>query len=611
MASQVDYLHDLLYKSQTYKDVINAMDNLQDMDKYVLQNFNPKLVPLFSRLENVDDIEAIYNEIPPNHKYIDKLPRENAMNILRIINEYPVNVNVYPEIKKHNLDIIEKSIQLRKEFNQTYTRIQYPYENSFEIIDTSPPVHCNRRHQLAAYFKLPYEKVYVSEQTVKRDLILFEEVFANTLSSYFEIYDGVGGVNQYIWNVLQLFTNYELEPVDVLLPLKELATYIQQQKLGNESLVKFLEFMVDALQKPSIEQHLQSNGYVLTDTMCSRVLLTSLCRDRQIEYDYIEKTLRPLLAESKSFEVDPEHSASVHLFLDAFPYHSYHYCYIKFEDGKEIVMFDKKNTGHVEMVPKTIEKFTGLLQILNLNLPYQMIDDLTKSMNFSVDECISLFPYVLDFKNYICAFLASLICRHSMNIFDIVQTRLQYQLVKCLPMNYHVSMQTDICKYAPIDPRQITLRTLYPYKETIDLVNYDQFVNAITHIKNMVKNRSHLYLICSQISYNEFYIYEYLARTEILDSTTTLILIRLLLNNAQISESEKNVLHYLCKMNYVLSPTEREIGFPETHFSNRTMTNFDLMSIDEYFANKSNESDIPLVVEEVDINQLESFISIV
>lgn len=607
-----------LMNSNNYDEVIEAMDNLQDIDKFIFENFDPKLIQLYSRLETIADTDPykIIDLIPDTHKFIDKLPHDIRHDILNILNTYEPYVNVYPPIKNPDLNILEQSIELRKKFNKTYERIQYP--KTINIQYGKPPVHCSRRHLLAEFFKIDYNRVYVSYLGADPGYKLLQDVFANTLLQKFDIYTNENdGINLYIWAFLNKFRENGLKPIHLLSPIRQLKNYLIEFKLIDEDLTKFLNTIMDALQQPNIEKYLISIGYNLQETKCKRSLITNLCKDRQIEYEYIENVLRPLLTKLEPFEIDMEHSVSIHMFLDAFPYHNNHYCYIKFIDNKEMVQFEIRNMRHNEtMKSTTIQKFVSLLELVNLNLSYSFIEDITKTIPFSVDECISLFPYVLDFKNYICAFLASLVCKHFVNIFDNINTKLQYQLIKCLPKMYHINMQTDICRYTPIDPRSISLQKIYQVAlnndHEFDLENYDKFVYTLEYIKRMVENRAHLYLICSQISINEFYIFEYMKRNkQNLDPLTSIILTRLLLGNAQISNSEQNILHELSGSSYIIGSQPIEIGYPEINFTNRTLTQYDTMNIDEYFSRDENTTDIPLIVEEVGLKQLTTYMDMV
>jgi hypothetical protein len=450
---------------------------------------------------------------------------------------------------------------------------------------------------------------------MSRNTKLLEEVFANTMLKRFNIYDIDAGVNVYIKDFLALFDDKTSEPQDFLEPLKQLKGYLREANMLDNELYKFIGVLKDSLQSASIDKHLLKNGYeglqsLVDGSCCAKNTLISInCRDRKIAYDYVDKELRSLLKDLKPFKISPNMSTTVHLFLDAFPYHHNNYCYIDFDGTDEIVKFEPKTIQTIPMSSETIKKFTGLLQLLNLNLPYQIIFDITKTINFSVNECISLFPYVLDFKNYICAFLASMLCKHNVNIFDI-KTTLQYQLVKCLPQEYHVSMQTEICKYSSVNSKLISLNNIYQtYDVNFELANYNTFVKVVEHLKMIARNKAQLYLLCSQIPFNEFYVYEYIKKNQTIDSITSLILARILLGNPQISNAEKNVLHYHCNNTYLLPlPVEKLLGFPDTILSKRQFTPFDVMSLEEYFQNANNDNDIPLIVEEVPIYQVEAYL---
>lgn len=619
METQLQYLYSLLKSNDSYKDVLEAIDNLQNMDKYLLENFNPSLVGLFARMDSITDISDIYELIPYDHKIIDKLPIENRNAILSTIYQYPPNVNVYPEIKKPDLNVLQRVIELRKSFNRPYERRKFPYENAFETAGGFPRVHNSRRFILAEFFGLDFRRVYVARQRnpMTRHSKLIEEIFANVMLQRFDIYGTDLGINTHIKEFLNLF-NDDIDPPDLLRPLKDLKTFLRDHNMLDNETYKFINLIKDSLQSPSIDKHLLENGYEalrpLVDGSCCKqnTMISINCRDRKVAYDYVERELRPLLANLQPFKIPPNRSNTVHLFLDAFPYHHYHYCYIEYDGTDELVKFEAKKIQSTPMNSETIRKFTSLLQLTNLNLPYQVIFDLTKTISFTVNECVSLFSYVLEFKNYICAFLASLVCQHNVNIFDIVNTRLQYQLVKCLPQEYHISMQTDICRYAATDTRLVSLHMIY---RTIDvnfeLANYNKFVRIVEHLKLIARNKAQLYMVCSQIAYNEFYVYEYLKKNPTIDSLTSLVLARILLGNPQISDAERNVLHYHCSSTYLTQAlTEKLIGFPDADLATRKITDYDTMTLEEYFADGLNNNDIPLIVEEVPIHQVETYLGL-
>lgn len=622
METQLQHLYNLLKSDNSYKDVLAAVDNLQNMDKFLLENFSPSLVGLYARMDNISDISDIYNLIPYDHKIIDKLPDENRIAILRIINEYQPNVSVYPEIKKPDLNVLQRVIELRKDFNRPYERRKFPFENAFEIRDGFPHVYNSRRFALAEFFDLDFRKVHVSKQPnqmSRRYSKLMEEIFANTMLKRFDIYGFDAGVNVYIRDFMELFNRNNIEPGDFIAPMKELKGFLRDHQMLDSDMYKFLGLIKDTLQAPSMDQHLLQNGYEdlrsLMDGSCCKnnTMVSNNCRDRKIAYHYVDQELRPLLAKLVPFKIPQNHSTTVHLFLDAFPYHHNNYCYIDFDGTNEIVKFEPKKIQNLQMSSETKRKFTELLHLTNLNLPYQVLYDLTKTVNFTVNECVSLFKYVMDFQNYICAFLASLVCQHNVNIFDIVNTKLQYQLVKCLPQEYHISMQTDICKYAYTDSRLISLHSIYQtFNVDFQLANYGQFVKTVEHLKLISRNKAQLYMTCSQVAYNEFYVYEYLRNNPTIDAITSLILARILLGNPQISDAEKNVLHYHCNSTYLTSPPkEKLIGFPDkVTLNKRGFTPYDTMSLEEYFGNWNNDSDIPLIVEEVPIRQVEAYLGV-
>lgn len=607
METQIKYLHNLLNSHDSYKDVIEAMDNLQTFDKLLLENFSPELVNLYCRLDSINDISNIYALIPIGHKIIDKLPEANRKAILNIVNSYPPNINICPQIQKPDLNVLDSVVKLRKEFNIEYKRRKCTLE--FEISDGFPIIHNHRRLLLANFFNIEYGRVYVS-----RKLNILQEIFANTMLSHFDIYAGEMGVNKPIKAFLRL-VNDSKEPLELIQSIKDLKNYLREHNILYNNIYTFLNLIKDGLQSPSINEYLLTHGYeglrsLVDGSCCVQNMLSTNCRDRKIAYDYIKAELLPLLSKSQTFQIPSAQSATVHLFLDAFPYHNYHYCYVKCNDKGEFVLFEEKKIEHLKMSSKTIEKFTGLLHLTNLNLPYKIIFDLTKSVNFSVTECISMFHYVLDFKNYICAFLASLVCQHNVNIFDIVNTKLQYQLVKCLPMDYHLQMQTDICRYTPVNSKNISLHLLYKtFDVNLDLVNYNKFVQTIEHIKLIARNKAQLYMICSQLSYNEFYVYRYLKSNPKIDSITNLILSRILLGNPQLSDAEKNILHYNSRIaSFIPMASEQKIGFPPTNLATRTFTIYDRMSLSDYFSDGNNFEDIPLIVEEVPIAEVEEYL---
>jgi hypothetical protein len=118
-------------------------------------------------------------------------------------------------------------------------------------------------------------------------------------------------------------------------------------------------------------------------------------------------------------------------------------------------------------------------------------------------------------------------------------------------------------------------------------------------------------MVCSQVAFNEFYVYEYLEKNQIIDSVTSLILARILLGNPQISDAERNILHYHCNNTYLTTlPPNNLIGFPgDVIVPKRHFTSYDTMSLEQYFAIWNNQGDIPLIVEEVPIHQVEAYLS--
>lgn len=626
MEPQLQQLYNLLKSYDNYKDVLTAIDNLQNMDKYLLENFSPHLVALYARLDNIDNIEdvrRIAELIPYDHKIIDNLPDENRRQILTIVNEYQPNVSVYPEIKKPDLNVLQNVIELRKKFNKTYERRKFPYENAFEVKDGFPNVYNSRRIAIADFFGLAYKKAHVriSPNTVSRRYSkLLEEIFANTMLQQFDLYGLDAGASVYIRDILALFNENTTEPKDFIVPLTALKVYLNEQQMLDTKMENFLLLINHALQASSVDEHLLQNGYEklrpLADGSCcqnSGSLLSINCRDRNIAYNYVDAELLPLLQKSVPFKIPTTRSRTVHLFLDAFPYHNYQYCYVDVDGDDEFVKFESKKIKAVQMTAATKRKFTGLLHLANLNLPYQILFDLTKTVNFTVSECESLFGYVLDFKNYICGFFASMVCQHNVNIFDIVNTKLQYQLVKCLPIEYHVTLQTDICKYAYTESKLLSLHSIYStFIMNFQLAKYNSFVATIEHLKLMARNKAQLYMVCSQVAFNEFYVYEYLEKNQIIDSITSLILARILLGNPQISDSERNILHYHCNNTYLtVLPPKNLIGFPgDVIVPKRRFTLYDTMTLKEYFEDPNNDGDIPLIVEEVPIQQVEAYLDL-
>ena len=142
------------------------------------------------------------------------------------------------------------------------------------------------------------------------------------------------------------------------------------------------------------------------------------------------------------------------------------------------------------------------------------------------------------------------------------------------------------------------------------LKNYTDFVTTVEHLKLVARNKAQLYIICSQVAFNEFYVYEYLQKNKFIDSVTSLILARILLNNPQISNAERNVLHYHCNNTYLnTSPPKNLVGYPgNVVLSKRHFTPYDTMSLEEYFMDWNNHIDIPLIVEEVPIQHVEAYL---
>jgi len=624
MDTQLQYLDVLLKSKNNYADIFKAIENLQSLDKFLLEHFDPRLVKLYSRLETIQNISDIYELIPEGHKFIDPLPIQQKEAILKIVNNYTPTIGIKPEIRKPDLNVLQRVSDLRIDFN-TVNKCNVNSNFSAKTSDGFPIVYNSRKFMLANFFQIEYDKTFVmiSPSMVNSKYgILLLHIFANTLiANGIDIYGEEIGINKEIRGVIEgLATENEEKFITNLKGLIKSKTI-----RSNDTLYEFLTYILDeCVQAKDIDEYLLNGEYnelrPLVDGSCCRVRATFFnegCRDRAIAFDFIDSELIPQLRTLQPFKITGEHLHNVHLFLDAFPYVKNHYVCIEYVNGEAFTKFTNKGLqqyNKAKTTDATTDKFVGLLDILNFEMPYQVIYDLTRTVKFTANECMSLFTYVLDFKNYVCAFLASLICHHNLNIFDMINTKLQYQLIKCLPDKYHERYETQICKYNPTDSVMIGLKTIYStFKPNFSLINFDKFANVIEELKLVPRNKSELYMVCSQVPFNEYYAYEYLNKIPDIDNLTTLILTRLLLGNSQLSDSEKNLLHYISNNTYVLlgNGDRKIVKFPEMDvLPGREITRYDTLTLEQYFEDDRNRDDIPLLAEDVPIQVLSKFIQI-
>lgn len=592
------------------------------MDKFVLENYDPALVNLYSRIESINDITDIYNLIPDDHKIIDPLPSDVKKEILYIISQYEPTVDFIPKIKRPDLNVLQKISELRTEFTNDINKYNTSKDDYQHQVSSGFPIVFNsRRFLLSNFFDIEYNDTYVSHLTRPKYGVLLLNVIVNTLIKHdIDIYGENIGINVHIHQLINAISEEKQDEV-----IQNLKALIASKTIrSHDDLYKFFTFILDeCLQSRNIDEYLLANGYKdlqsLVDGSCCRIktLFNQDCRDRSICFKYIDEILLPNLRTLKPFKIENENIQTAQLFLHAFPYIGTHYVHIEYIDGEAYTKFSEKHFGQYDnaiMSEQTKTKFISLLNVISFEMPYQVIYDLTRVVKFDVHECISLFNYVLDFKNYICAFLSSLLCHHNLNIFDGVDTKLQYQLLKCLPNKYHITYQTNICKYNPPDIHVIDLSIVYKTFEfnNIAMNDFDTFVALVNELKDIATSRAELVIICSQIVKHELYVYEYLSRFTSIDALTTFILIRILLANPQISNSEKNLLHYMSNNIYTLfnKQSNNFIGFPNTLLSTgRYFTKYDLITLDEYFKDFSNSGDIPLVAEDVSLNDLSKFLT--
>ena len=531
----------VLLNSRNSVAIIEAAEKLasQYFDINLLSGLNDDLIPIYARLDNITDFSEIIDLIPDQHTITQPFNNSDIADIINNTEPY-VNIKVSPPTAQTNT--VEDILQESNKIMHTENKSEY-----VSVVDGFPKLHNNRRYLLAHAFQIASSQVYVSEKNYFYSKILEDLIVNLLIADGIDPFSAESPISGYIAN-MQKIISLDLPPTELLPDLHALTKYMltNDYEINTITQLQSLKLIIN-------DKYIDKNIYA-TFTQLKPLEHIHACTSKvkNCNHKYIRDILLPKLATEIEFEIDANYIDTAEQFLSAFPFHN----------GK---MFKIKDTGYVtsqqllfpranrELSQECIAKYKLLKGMFNVNTSsYELIVNYCHSLGFTFLECSELFEIVLSFQGYICAFLTSVICRQYFGILQI-DTRKMYAFILHTPIEY-LTTESSLCSYD--GSLSLSIDNVYDYSE-VKCKNIDNLKSTIKNIAKSTTNLAGLYIMCAQYIYNPLTIYQYIKENVTRDASTTLILIRLLLNTPDMNDPERHLLYYISKsLTHNMPPSE-------------------------------------------------------
>jgi hypothetical protein len=349
------------------------------------------------------------------------------------------------------------------------------------------------------------------------------------------------------------------EPVQLSEKFKTLAGIVRDY---DEELLRRVQELAKLLNHPKLDEALVRLYPALS--RLSERCQTSAWYDEKFVVDDLLPQLRRNRA--GGIEIPSDKFETAVIFLDSFMYHNWK-CFAIEENyiiGTNIITDAK---------PEVVvgEKYQKLKAFFNIDRPYEEIVNFCGVLNFSMQEARGLLPLVFDFRGYVCNFLASLVSKAKMPLFQI-QPEKMYMLMKNLKNLDIGGEEGEVCRY---ENKNVSVGMLDLVGSGLDVIqcgNLDALLRVIEFIEQTSDCVCTLYVLCGQYLFSDVVLYEYLRRGN-LTPLHELIVCRLWLNLGSVGNAERGALYYVCntlepRVKYMVTNLEFDRSYVEPEYFN-------------------------------------------
>jgi hypothetical protein len=556
--TDIQNLETLLNAGRDSRGILKAMRELSpELDISLLDNFHPCLMYIFSRLQNLSDYSELYELIPREHTIYEPLSKDSFNKLdeyLRTISPY-VNIDV----KMPNIDH-EQIVNVI-----SYQQSILPMKNAqFEspidvdiVYGELPNVLNNRKYVLSSVLNLPYNQVYTKQLNYRHSRLIEETIMNSLISDNIYVTHTVKkmetftSISDFVSQILYYFS-VNADPEQVMLVLHSLLMFMDDYKQKfSYGVLKQLKLI---LNDPSNIDTSILKMSMWANNEDVQQLITPLPPRQLCDPDYIINKFLPLLQSNTEFPIvdtSPNCLLDMNIFLSAFPNYNKRRYY--FSDEMYVMSEEISFEHDIPVSDECRRKFELLKRMINLNYSFEIVRDVIKTISFSLDECLSLMPFVLHFNGLMCSFLSSMICNYAAGLIITQNLQLMYSILRAVPKSFLSNNSDSMCNYVPVNKDILNLHMLYaPHLDIITPFssrNYPEFLATMDNIKKLATSKAELYILCAQYMFNEWLVYIYLNVNKSLDPITELILCRFLLNQENLSSAEQNILSFISSSN--------------------------------------------------------------
>lgn len=572
----------------------------------------------YGKLKNLSNFDYIYELLLPyeNQSITEELPDEIVKKIEMYIRVLMPDLIIPYSMKTFNVDILRSNMQTMinlKNSEEAFEKSFFINPNAIDenIVGIFPRINQTRKRILATIFNLNEEDVWISTIDYKYSKFLEECLMNSLIKLCYDVFswdfddmmldndsesdDGGGGggaagtLPQYINQFFKILHDND-GYTELQFILKLIIQFIETD--DNDVYQKFIKYLYVSTQQMDsmdlmIERYIKENlnpDVDLTPMYIMfyrpKICLPILHSDQLIEF----KNIVNKMDSSKSGKIpDGICPEQFKIFLKTF----------KFKNNK-LISF-QADTQSIEFWPISFEllesisyttntKFQAIKNYVDFTRPFSEFEALIKSIYFSQVECESLLAFATNFDSFICTLLSSAI--HYYNVgtiyFDVAQ---MYHYLSILPMYVLGNENSKICNINKIMIQKInSLNCIYD-NITINISIDLNLLKVLIHsIKAMASDLYELKMICSNYSVPEIYIIKYI-KTQSNTHYDNLIL-ALLLENLDISESERILINRICVNLY------KEINFQPIDnttflniFNRKNIQTINTKSIFEHYSN--------------------------
>lgn len=517
-------------------------DLLSEEELLLLENYSLNLPTYYLRLYNgqLNNNNEIFDSIIPGSQDIDEPLSDEVYRELMM---YVYEFDPYISIKLNVTAPLINFDSLLEEGKKLMVKNEKPDISDFDdtLLNGAPELGNRKIDVYMNIFNLKSPSdVYVSRKKYLYSKY-FEEMFVNTFRKHDidVLSSDYSNLNVYFEKIFEMLrNNVPLE--DMQLEMGRLL--IQVMRMGKVSLADDLKI---------VSKNMNVNFDTIMERIYRNLRQLSLNEggcdvigvfDEEYINDYV---LKKIQGGEYEFSIDSGKSNSVYWFLSAFPYHKFRNYSMKTDTlvVSNVIEYD-------DHVIENFEKYKLLHEYFNLNKSYRDIVSYCKVLNFSRDDGIRLLPLVLNFRGYVCNFLAALVCKATVPLFNVKPKKMYYWMQNINSLRDQREQEENMCRYLKLDKimnMNEFLSLSVSSASGVDLKNLYELSSVFSFIKRTSSNVNTLYVICGQYSFPCVLLIEYYRRGDVKSLLDMLIFCRLLLNVNNLNSGRRSALKFYCE----------------------------------------------------------------